>query len=135
MGCFVFGFDHDTRDAFDETVDFVMDANIDLPRFAIMTPFPGTPLFQRLRQEGRILSEDWSLYDGQHVVYEPHHLGPDELLSGTKWAWRQAYRYRSIAKRLIGARIQIPLAIAANLGYRFYSQNLGQFYTCQGVPV
>jgi hypothetical protein len=131
----VFGFDHDTRATFSETLDFVMDANIDLPRFAIMTPFPGTPLFRRLKQEGRILSEDWSLYDGQHVVYEPRQMGPSDLLRGTKWAWRRAYRYRSIAKRLSGARIQVPMAVAANLGYRFYANNLDRFYTCQGVAV
>lgn len=130
MGCFVFGFDHDTRDTFAETVEFVNDANIDLPRYAILTPFPGTPLFHRLQREGRILTEDWSLYDGQHVVYQPQQMSPDELLRRTEWAWKQTYSYRSIAKRLIGAHIQLPVAIATNLGYRFYAYHLHQYYTC-----
>ncbi len=133
MGCFVFGFDNDTGDVFEQTVDFVIDANIDLPRFAILTPFPGTPLFGRLEREGRILTRDWSLYDGQHVVYEPWQMSPDLLLTKTEWAWKRTYGYRSIAKRLLGSRIQIPISLAANLGYRFYANNLRTFYNCDWI--
>lgn len=130
MGCFVFGFDHDTHDTFAETVEFVIDANIDLPRYAILTPFPATPLFNRLKSAGRLLTEDWSYYDGQHVVYQPSQMSPDELLRGTEWAWKRTYSYRSIAKRLLGSRTQLPVALATNLGYRFYAHRLNRFYTC-----
>ena len=58
QGCFVFGNDHDTLDVFDETAQFAIDAAIDLPRFAIVTPFPGTPLHRRLEREGRILTQE-----------------------------------------------------------------------------
>jgi radical SAM superfamily enzyme YgiQ (UPF0313 family) len=130
MGCFVFGFDHDTTDTFRETAEFAIEAHIDLPRFAILTPFPGTPLFERLKAEGRILTEDWSLYDGQHVVFRPRRMSPQELLRGTEWAWKKTYSYRSIARRLWGARLQLPVAIPANLGYRFYAHRLHRYYTC-----
>lgn len=130
QGTFVFGFDAHTWDTFAETVDFAHAANIDLPRYAVLTPFPGTPLFHRLKSEGRILTEEWSLYDGQHVVYQPRRLSPAELLRGTEWAWKQTYRYRSIARRLLGSRTMLPLALAANLGYRFYAYNLHRYYTC-----
>jgi radical SAM superfamily enzyme YgiQ (UPF0313 family) len=130
MGCFAFGFDHDTPETFAQTVEFVLEAKIDLPRYAILTPFPGTPLFQRLQQEGRILTEDWSLYDGQHVVFEPARMSPDALLQGTEWAWKQTYSFSSIARRLLGARTQLPIAIAANLGYRFYAYRLHNYYHC-----
>lgn len=130
MGCLVFGFDHDTRDCFAETAEFAIEAKIDLPRYAILTPFPGTPLFNRLKREGRILTEDWTHYDAQHVVYRPQQMTPEELLRGTEWAWKHTYSYRSIAKRLLGARLQLPIAVAANLGYRFYAHRLHQFYTC-----
>lgn len=129
MGCFVFGFDHDDHDAFARTVELVQEAKIDLPRYAIQTPFPGTPLYQRLDREGRILTRDWSLYDGQHVVFQPTRLSPDELLRGTEWAWKQTYRYRSIAQRL-AATPQFAVTLATNLGYRFYAHNLHKFYTC-----
>ena len=130
QGCFVFGLDHDTPEVFDHTVDFALDAGIDLPRFAVVTPFPGTPLHHRLDAEGRILTKDWELYDGQHVVFEPAGMTVQELAKGHEKAWRDVYRYSSIAKRLWRAKNFQPLAMTANLGYRFYANHLDRFYTC-----
>ena len=130
MGCFVFGFDHDNRDTFDATVDFVLESKIDLPRYAILTPFPGTPLFHKLQADDRILTDDWGLFDGQHVVFEPAQMSPRELLLLHEKAWKQTYSYSSIWKRLSGSRTQIATAIPTNLGYRFYAHRLHQFYNC-----
>jgi radical SAM superfamily enzyme YgiQ (UPF0313 family) len=130
QGCFVFGHDHDTTDVFDETVQFVIDAAIDLPRFAILTPFPGTPLHQRLDREGRILTKNWELYDGQHVVFRPAGMTPRELQVGHEKAWRDVYSYGSIVRRLAKSRTQLPIAMMANLGYRYYAQHLETHYTC-----
>jgi len=130
MGCFVFGLDEDGPEVFLETARFVVEAHIDLPRFAIATPFPSTPLYQRLEAEGRILTKDWQWYDGQHVVFQPKGMSVKELEQGHEAAWRYAYRYRSIGKRLAGSRTQIPISIASNLGYRFYAHNLHRFYNC-----
>ncbi len=130
MGCFVFGLDDDTPEVFDRTADFVVDAHIDLPRFAIATPFPGTPFFRRLEAQGRILSRDWELYDGQHVVFQPVGMSVQELQEGHERAWKRAYQYGSIIKRLAGSRVQTPIAIASNLGYRFYAHHLHDFYNC-----
>jgi len=130
QGCFVFGLDHDTPDVFERTAEFAIDHGIDLPRFAVLTPFPGTPLHQRLDREGRILTTDWELYDGQHVVFQPRLMSPAELIAGHERAWKMVYRYGAIARRLWKARDFEPLAVAANLGYRFYAHNLHRFYTC-----
>lgn len=130
MGCFVFGFDHDTLETFDETVDFVLASGMDLPRYAIQVPFPGTGVYKRLKAEGRLITENWSLYDGQHVVYEPKNMTPDQLLQHTGRAWKKTYSYASIAKRLASSRTQLPIAIPANFGYRFYAYHLDKFYTC-----
>ncbi|MEO8678335.1 MAG: radical SAM protein [Vicinamibacterales bacterium] len=130
MGCFVFGFDHDTLATFDETVDFVLESRMDLPRYAIAVPFPGTALYKRLKSEGRITTENWALYDGQHVVFEPTNMTATELLEQTRRAWKKTYSYRSILRRLAGSRTQLPIAIPANLGYRFYAYHLDTFYTC-----
>jgi radical SAM superfamily enzyme YgiQ (UPF0313 family) len=130
MGCFVFGMDNDTLESFDETVALVMEARIDLPRYAIATPFPATGFYKRLKAAGRLLTEDWSLYDGQHVVYRPKNMTADELLCHTRRAWKQTYSYKSIAKRLSASRTQLPIAIPANFGYRFYANHLDSFYTC-----
>src|SRR5262249_25320916 len=93
-GCFVFGMDHDTPEVFLETARFAVDAKIDLPRFAIVTPFPGTPLHERLARDGRILSRDWELYDGQHVVFQPAGMSVAELQDGTERAWKYTYSTR-----------------------------------------
>jgi radical SAM superfamily enzyme YgiQ (UPF0313 family) len=130
QGCFVFGMDHDELDVFDATAEFAIDTGIDLPRFAVLTPFPGTPLFQRLSSQGRILTEDWEQYDGQHVVFEPSQMTPPQLAAGHSRAWKTAYRYGAMARRLWKARALEPLAVTANLGYRFYAHNLHRFYTC-----
>ena len=130
MGCFVFGFDSDTLETFDRTVDFVMESRMDLPRYAIAVPFPATGLYRRLKAENRILTEDWSLYDGQHVVFEPRNMSPDELLHDTGRAWKKTYQYKSIARRVLGSGTRMTISVAANLGYRFYANNLDKFYTC-----
>ena len=130
QGCFVFGLDHDDLDVFDATVAFAIDNAIDLPRFAILTPFPGTPLHTRLAEEGRILTRDWEKYDGQHVVFQPKNMTTQELAEGHERAWKEVYRYGAIARRLWKAGALEPLGIAANLGYRFYAHNLQKFYTC-----
>jgi radical SAM superfamily enzyme YgiQ (UPF0313 family) len=130
MGCFVFGFDHDTHDTFDETVEFVMESRMELPRYAIAVPFPGTGLYQRLKSEGRITTENWSLYDGQHVVFQPKNMSPVELLENTRRVWKKTYSYPSIWKRLSGSRTQLSIAIPANMGYRFYAYHLDSFYNC-----
>jgi radical SAM superfamily enzyme YgiQ (UPF0313 family) len=130
QACFVFGNDHDTLDTFDATVAFAIDNAIDLPRFAILTPFPGTPLHQRYEREGRILTRDWELYDGQHVVFRPRNMTPQELQAGHERAWRSVYSYGSIARRLARSRTQLPIAVMANLGYRYYAHHLATHYTC-----
>ena len=130
MGTFVFGFDHDGVEGFANTVDFVMEHKIELPRYAVLTPFPGTPLHQRLDTEGRLLHKDWSLYDGQHVVFQPSLMTPGELQRGIEWTWKKTYSYSGIARRLWRGNL-FWTALTANLGYRFYAYRLHQFYNCR----
>jgi hypothetical protein len=103
---------------------------MDLPRYAIAVPFPATALFRRLKAQSRILTEDWSLYDGQHVVFEPKNMSPGQLLQQTGRAWKKTYEYKSIARRVLGSGTRMLVSGAANLGYRFYANNLDKFYTC-----
>ncbi|MSQ95131.1 MAG: B12-binding domain-containing radical SAM protein [Gemmataceae bacterium] len=130
QGCFVFGLDDDTPDVFQKTAEFAVDAKIDLPRFAIVTPFPGTGLNKQLESEGRILTRNWELYDGQHVVFQPAQMTVDELQRGTETAWKFAYSWKSIARRLWHSPASWPLSLLTNLGYRYYANRLHKFYTC-----
>jgi radical SAM superfamily enzyme YgiQ (UPF0313 family) len=140
QGCFVFGLDDDTPDVFQRTAEFAVDAKIDLPRFAIVTPFPGTGLYHQLESEGRLLTRNWELYDGQHAVFQPARMTVDELQRGTEAAWKFAYSWKSIARRLRHSPGSPPLALLTNLGYRHYAHRLHKFYTCDamftpGLPV
>lgn len=133
QGTFVFGLDEDDSSVFDRTVRFCVDAAIDLPRFAIQTPFPGTELYKRLEREGRITTRDWELYDGQHVVYQPKQLTAQQLVEGHQRAWREVYSLKNITRRLSRSRQMLQIAIPANLGYRYYANHLHTHYTCDSL--
>jgi len=134
-GCFVFGLDGDDKDIFKRTVDFVNQAAIDLPRFSIATPFPGTPLYKQLETEGRILIRDWTYYGGQNVVFQPKNMSVRELQRGAQWAWRQVYGFPSIARRVAGSAAShsgtvLKTSLLANIGYTKYARMLPDY-----VPV
>ncbi len=128
MGTFVFGLDHDEPDIFMETAELAIEARIDLPRFAIATPFPGTELYKRLDSEGRIFTRNWDLYDGQHVVFEPARMSVEALQRGHEAAWKATYTYGAIWKRLSASRTCLSITIPANFGYRFYANHLDTHY-------
>ena len=73
-GSFVFGFDHDRPGVFARTVEWIEENRLECATFHILTPYPGTPLFRRMKEQGRLLHTDWSLYDTGHVVFRPKHM-------------------------------------------------------------
>jgi len=101
QGWFVFGFDADTLDIFNDTNEFIRKNEIDLPEPLILTPFPGTPLYDRLNVEGRILTKDWSKYDTKHVVFQPKNMTADELFINTANLNHEWYKLSNIARRTI----------------------------------
>ena len=117
-GSFVFGFDTDDPGVFDRTVEFVLKAKLEIVYFSILTPYPGTRLHRRLVAEGRMLTEDWSLYDANHVVYRPKTFTPDELLTGYYGALKEVYSVPSIFKRLWGTTAWKNLFYPMNFGFR-----------------
>jgi radical SAM superfamily enzyme YgiQ (UPF0313 family) len=125
QGCFVFGFDTDDESVFERTAEFVDRTRIDLPRYAVATPFPNTGLYRRLEAEGRLLHKNWALYDVEHVVFRPKQMSPERLQEGLEWTWRQSYSWRSLWTRVFGAPTSIlPLWVSLNLGYRYYAKHL-----------
>jgi radical SAM superfamily enzyme YgiQ (UPF0313 family) len=97
-GSFVFGMDDDGEDVFRRTVDWAIEHGITTATFHIQTPYPGTRLHARMVREGRMLTQDWNLYDTRHVVYRPARLEPEALKQGYDWAYREFYRWRSITR-------------------------------------
>jgi radical SAM superfamily enzyme YgiQ (UPF0313 family) len=133
MACFTFGLDSDTPEIFMQTAKFAVEAGIDLPRYAIVTPFPNTGLYKRLESENRILTKNWELYDAQHVVFQPKLMTPEQLYEGHEKAWKYTYSYSAMATRYLKSRIQTPVWWIANMGYRFYSHHLHDFYNCDWI--
>jgi radical SAM superfamily enzyme YgiQ (UPF0313 family) len=117
-GSFVFGFDNDDEGVFDRTLEFVLQAKIEVTYFSILTPYPGTRLHKRLVREDRILTRDWSLYDANHVIFKPRTLTADQLLKGYYRVFKEVYSIPSIFKRLWGTTAWKNLFYPMNLGFR-----------------
>ncbi|MBQ9467448.1 MAG: B12-binding domain-containing radical SAM protein [Clostridia bacterium] len=124
MGCFAFGADCDGPDVFDRTVDLCVKARIDLPRFSIITPFPGTEFYNELEKEGRIVERDWSMYDVEHCVYRPKNMTKEELENGVARAWKKAYSIGNILRRLDLTKFRTVKSVymLVNIGYRKYAK-------------
>ena len=129
MGCFAFGADEDGPDVFRRTIDLCLKAKIDLPRFSIITPFPGTEFYRELESQGRIVEHDFAMYDVEHCVFKPKQMSKEELEEGIAWAWKQAYSIKNIFKRLDLSKIRTlkSLYFLVNIGYRKYARNFEIF--------
>ncbi|NGQ95933.1 B12-binding domain-containing radical SAM protein [Brevibacillus sp. SYP-B805] len=123
----VFGFDHDDRSIFRRTVEFYREIGLDSATISVLIPFPNTPLFRKLDAEGRILTRDWSKYNGKKdVVFQPALMSPEELLMGMEWAARQFYAIPSIVERMWKSRTGLWWNIIRNLGYHLALRNFGR---------
>src|SRR6185295_13085592 len=100
VGNFIVGFDTDTRAVFQQTLDFIQRTGILYPFFSILTPMPGTKLFDEMKAAGRLDHERWDLYDTRHVVFSPAQMRRDELMDGYVWLYEQAYGTHLLFDRL-----------------------------------
>jgi len=102
QGFFIFGYDFDDETVFEKTVDFINSTDLAVPILSVLTPFPGTQLFQRFDKQGRLLYNNWTKYDGRHVCFQPKLMSPEALQNGYNWTMQQVNSYESIFKRLRG---------------------------------
>lgn len=91
---FLVGNDEDDLGTFDRMLELADRSGLRKAEFAVRTPYPGTPAWDELGAQGRILHRDWSRYNDAHVVFEPAHMTPDELQEGYLYLWREFYRSR-----------------------------------------
>ncbi len=98
-GSFVLGFDHDRKDVFSRTADWIEENRLECATFHILTPYPATPLFRQMEAQGRLLHRDWSLYDTAHAVFRPKHMSPEELEDGYAWIYQRLFSHTSIWRR------------------------------------
>ena len=97
-GSFVFGLDEDDKDVFKRTVDWGVENAITTSTYHVLTPYPGTKLYEDMEQEGRILTKNWDLYDTRNVVYKTNKLTAEELKNGYDWAYKEFYSWKNIVK-------------------------------------
>lgn len=101
-GTFIFGYDHDGPESFRRSVDFARDEGLFIAAFNHITPFPGTPLYERLEREGRLRYEAWWLdprYRYNEVPFEPRTMSPQELSDRCVTARKEFYGWSSIGRR------------------------------------
>lgn len=97
-GSFVFGMDGDDESVFDRTVQWAIEQSIETATFHILTPYPGTALYQQIEKQGRLLHHNWDLYDTRHTVFRPARMSPQTLEEGYWRAYRDFYRWGSIVR-------------------------------------
>jgi radical SAM superfamily enzyme YgiQ (UPF0313 family) len=121
---FVFGGDDDAPDAFERTLEFLLEANVETLQATRLTPFPGTPLFAEMDEQGRICDKNWAHYDFNHVVFEPLHMRRETLDTGVAWVLRQFHTRSRVARRVLKSfRYLDPVLVVGgvlplNLGWR-----------------
>jgi radical SAM superfamily enzyme YgiQ (UPF0313 family) len=94
-GTIMLGLDSHGPDIFDRMCDFLLECELDLAEFTIMTPFPGTPLFDEMKKAGRLLHEDWGRYNAENVVFRPARMTPQQLEDGYRSMWEKFYAAES----------------------------------------
>lgn len=124
FGTFVLGLDGDNKESLLKTLEYIDALNIAIPRYSVLTPYPGTPLFDKLKKEDRILTENWSYYDQQHVVFKPLDISPGELQKLQYHIWRKSYSFKRIYKRTVNTGHQKIIALYNNLNFWHYAKIL-----------
>ena len=101
MAGFIAGFDGDTPTSIVEMADRLYEVGVDVPFLSILTPYKGTPLYEKLEEEDRLLSErGWEFYNGYNVAYQPSDMQPQELLDSHRRLWKRAFSFTHVLKRL-----------------------------------
>jgi radical SAM superfamily enzyme YgiQ (UPF0313 family) len=114
----VFGFDGDDESSFATTLAEATRLGVDGATVSILTPFPGTPLFQELHDAGRLLTQDWSYFNGKTAVtFRPARMSPEALWNGTQWFRRQFFSRRCVLERLRRSGVRPLQSVALNWGY------------------
>lgn len=122
-GCFVLGFDHDTEQELLSMPEKIKYLNLDLTRYSILTPLPGSVMFREFEQENRIITRDWSLYNQHHAVFQPVHMSPRRLEEIYHQIWKETYQFKNIASRVRHAPnktlIEKAVLLGTNIGFKF----------------
>ncbi len=119
----IVGTDGDTMQSLKDTYKFIMKSNIPIPKFYIMTPMPGSDLYNEYKEQGRLLHEDYGRYTATHTVFRPRQIAPEDLDKMYWWLYRHVYSLPNILrrtlfhKRFFHSPLSYLFALAVNLNY------------------
>ena len=117
---FVFGLDDDTPGAFKETLEWIVKQKIETITSHILTPYPGTTLYDKLKEENRLTEHDLSKYNTANVVFKPKNMTPEELFEGYVWIYKELYSFKNIISRMPKSKRQRLAYFTFNFLYRKY---------------
>lgn len=122
-GCFVLGFDNDTEEELKALPERVDRLGLDLCRFAVLTPYPGTRLYTEYERAGRILSKEWNRYNQHNAVFQPANMTPERLDAIYRDVWKRAYSWKRVLKRTFTSpwrkNAYVFILLGANIGFKF----------------
>ncbi len=118
----VFGLDGDGPEVFAKTLDWLVKNRIETLTSHILTPYPGTTLYRRMEESGRILDHDLTHYNTAHVVFEPKNMTAEELYQGYLWMYKQFYSFGNIIRRMPKHKVQRKPYLIFNLFYRKFGK-------------
>ncbi len=117
-GTILLGLDHHTEDEILRLIDFLMEIELDLAEFTVLTPFPHTKAYADLKQQNRILSFDWDAYSADQVVFQPKHMSPQRLQQLLDYAWKTFYQEESQSLKMSKLFAQVIRKEMADQTYR-----------------
>lgn len=122
-GCFVLGFDQDTEEELLSLPERVEQLGLDLCRFAILTPYPGTRFYEEYERDQRIITHDWGRYNQHYTVFQPVNMMPERLDLIYRKVWKEAYSWKRLLKRTFSSpwrkHLYVFILLGANIGFKF----------------
>jgi radical SAM superfamily enzyme YgiQ (UPF0313 family) len=127
-GTILLGLDNHDEDFIKRLVDFLLDIDLDLAEFTVLTPFPHTRAYEELHHQGRILTYDWNRYSADQVVYQPKHMSPERLQELLDYAWDRFYHDESQSMKMAKLFTQVIRKEMADNSFRPRDRNLGNHH-------
>ena len=122
-GTILLGLDNQTEDDIKRLIDFLLEINLDLAEFTVLTPFPHTKAYEDLKQQNRIVSFDWDEYSADKVVFQPKHMTPERLQQLLDYAWDTFYQDEAQELKMFKLLKQVVTKEMADNTYRKRERN------------
>ena len=130
----IVGLDDDDRTVFERTFEFIQSCRISIPRIHILTPVPGTPLYDDMLAQGRMTSDDFGRFSGGQVVFRPKHFDPQELQDGYWQLYDRLFSWRAILARVVPNPASLgPIMRAVVWGVNLHYRRHVHHRICPGI--